>query len=101
MLHRQRNPEFSSTATSISSSSFESSHLMSSSEFSRAWHFARFRDRDDRFQHIHFAEDDRNGFETVSLSAGLKYSAKLTTFQAHVSIYFRNCAILWYSAAFS
>lgn len=35
MLHRQRNPEFSSTATSISSSSFESSHLMSSSEFSR------------------------------------------------------------------
>ncbi|XP_033172536.1 peptide transporter family 1 isoform X1 [Drosophila mauritiana] len=67
MLHRQRNPEFSSTATSICSSSCESSRPMSSSEFSRTWHFARLRAKDDRLQHIHFVEGNRNGFQKPTI----------------------------------
>ncbi|EDW53226.1 GM12713 [Drosophila sechellia] len=36
---------------------------MSSSEFSRTWHFARLRAKDDRLQHVHFVEGNRNGFQ--------------------------------------
>ncbi|KRK06029.1 uncharacterized protein Dyak_GE28354 [Drosophila yakuba] len=67
MLHRQRDPEFSSTATSLCSSNSVFSRLMTGSEFSRARHFTRYQAEEDRFQHIQFVEGDRNAFEECNL----------------------------------
>ncbi|XP_026838256.1 peptide transporter family 1 isoform X3 [Drosophila erecta] len=67
MLHRQRHPEFSSSATSLCSSSTVCSHIMTSSDCSRVLHSTCHRAEEDRFQHIQFLKDDRNAFEEPSI----------------------------------